>query len=205
MSSQQLERVKELLHFLQPAFPNVRPAGAAYQNMAALLADVSLQAGLNYQSVVWPRVKSIMERYPECRGTGDVLQILEKVRAQDLLRWKGPDKIARFENILNLLVRYQISTIDDLAIWSDETPARTALLGIQGIGEKTVDYLRLLCGKASFPIDRHFTRFLKLAGVDVSVCGYDTAQQLLMDSCAELGIEPRVAENSLWILLRACG
>jgi endonuclease III len=205
MNSHQLEKVKELLRFLQPAFPTTRPAGPAYENMAALLADVSLQAGVNYQRVVWPRVRSILQQHPECRGTADVLRILKRVTTQDLLQWKGSDKVARFENILNLIVRYHIRTIEDLAIWSDGAGARATLLGIRGIGEKTVDYLRLLCGKASFPIDRHFIRFLKLAGVDVKACGYSAAQQLLMDSCADLGIEPRLTEKSLWLLLSSCG
>lgn len=204
MCEAELQRVAELMRFLQPSFPSVGKGTPAYENMAALLADVSLQAGIDYHRVVRPRVQAILAKYRICDRTQDVVSLLQKVSAAELLQWRNPEKLTRFTGILRVLVESGVGDVRDLALWLGTPNARRRLLEISGVGDKTFDYLRLLCGIVSFPIDRHFARFLRLAGVDVRHSGYERAQQLLLDSCVEIGIEPHVAERSLWLLLRAC-
>jgi endonuclease III-like uncharacterized protein len=113
-------------------------------------------------------------------------------------------KTERFKSILEFLLRRNIGSIKDLGCWSDGGAAREEFLEIRGVGNKTFDYLRMLCGRATFPLDRYFLRFLSLAGVNVKTCGYNYAQQLLMDSCIAVGLEPRTTERRLWSLLRRC-
>jgi len=204
MTAADLRSVTALLRFLEPSFPAVPSLALPYGNMAALLADVSLQAGLNYSHVVRPRVAEILEAYPDCRRVRDLSRLLEQVPVCRLLRWKDPIKLSRFISLFDVLLEQRIDGVEDLAAWSDTTEGRAKLMGIRGIGKKTVDYLRLLCGRSTFPIDRHFARFLWLAGVNVERCGYDYAQQLLLESCHALGFEPRATEKRLWSLLRAC-
>ena len=42
-----------------------------YYNMAATLTDSVLQAGMNYKSVVYPRVYNILSKYSDYRTTCD--------------------------------------------------------------------------------------------------------------------------------------
>jgi endonuclease III len=204
VSAAHLADVKTLLNFLVPSLPAVKSCGVAYDNMAALLADVSLQAGLNYERTVWPRVAEILRRYPDCNSTCGLVSVLQRTSVHELLRWNGQDKILRFKALLGLFVELDIQSIEDLAIWIEATESREALLNIRGVGKKTVDYLRILCGNVAFPLDRHFMRFLRMAGVDATVNGYDYVQRLLLDACSELGLNPRETEKGLWLLLRAC-
>ena len=40
-----------------------------------------------------------------------------------------------------------------------------SLLEINGVGRKTIDYMKLLSGQQAIPIDRHMFQFLEIAGV----------------------------------------
>jgi endonuclease III len=123
---------------------------------------------------------------------------------EELLQWRGVEKIERFRRLLELLVEYHIGSVDDLCFWSATSTGRCELLQVKGIGNKTYDYLRMLCGQITFPIDRHIIRFLQMADVDIRSYGYETSQRLLFDSCGRLGADPGVIERGLWALMRSC-
>src|SRR5690606_28907006 len=49
-----------------------------YQNMGATIIDSILQAGVNYKSVVKPRVEKFRDEYPHCKTTKDFLEIISQ-------------------------------------------------------------------------------------------------------------------------------
>jgi hypothetical protein len=206
MSRSELERVTELLEFLIPSFaPQIAEKGTpAYGHVGALLADVSLQAGLNYERVVMPRIQDILTNYPDFKRTSDISKLFSVVSAEDLLRWKGAEKADRFRTLVSTLLDAGVETVAELKEWTSSEHACQRLFAIRGIGNKSLDYLRLLCGHSTFPIDRHLYRFLAIAGVDRRECRYERAQELFIGACTQLCVEPVFVEKGLWNLMRAC-
>ena len=48
-----------------------------YEHMGALLTDAVLQAGINFNTVVRPKVKRLLDTYPESDTTSRFLKTLE--------------------------------------------------------------------------------------------------------------------------------
>ncbi len=204
MSGRDSRAVAELLQFLRPAFPSCSEPSRAYDHIGALLADLCLQAGVNYDYIVRPRVEYILERFPSSACVEGLRGALASVDIGEFLRWKGQTKIRLFGAVLEALEYRYIQDVGDLSSWTCTTEARETLLRIHGFGRKTFDYLRLLCGFESIPMDRHLLRFLDLAGVDSRLFDYDAAQELLLTACRQVGLEPYKAERGLWVLMRSC-
>ena len=54
-----------------PDFKLQKDAATGYDHMGALLVDAALQAGIRYETVVWPRVTAVLEHYPEAQTTSE--------------------------------------------------------------------------------------------------------------------------------------
>lgn len=52
-----------------------------------------------------------------------------------------------------------------MAEWILDDKNAESLLDINGVGIKTIDYMKLLSGQQAIPIDRHMFQFLEIAGV----------------------------------------
>jgi hypothetical protein len=195
--------VADLLEFLLPSLPPSPPT-ASVKHMGRLLADVSLQSALNYERVVAPRVLAIEQLRPSLTKTSDIARHLEFVPAEELLHWNGKDKPRRFRSLVAACVKHDVETVNDLYEWTSTAPAKRVLLAIPGVGPKSYDYLRLLSGHDVFPIDRHYIRFLTLAGLDYKKHGYAGSQQLLTAACSALRLQCRDIERRLWLLMREC-
>jgi hypothetical protein len=50
-----------------------------YEHMGAIITDAILQASLNYDYVVKPRVRNVMEEYPQGNTTTGFLNLLTKL------------------------------------------------------------------------------------------------------------------------------
>jgi hypothetical protein len=83
----------------------------AYDHMGALLTDTVLQAGLNYKTVVLPRVQSVLDRYPGHYRTSDVMEIACGGASSAFLTWNHGEKIARFEGLASFLYSRSIETV----------------------------------------------------------------------------------------------
>jgi hypothetical protein len=203
MNDGDLGRIRTLIDFLSPSFDNVL-SSRPYTRMLPLVVDASLQAAINYERIVLPRVQHVVARYPWCVYTADAVELLRAVGVEEVLQWKGQAKQALFRDILQVLVDYDLASVAALADWITTDHARSTLLQINGLGSKTFDYIRLLCGQEAFPLDRHLARFLAIAGVDRQKLDHVRIQTLLTESCHQLGIDPRTTERRLWLLMRAC-
>ena len=63
-----------------------------YYNMAATLTDAVLQAGMNYKSVVYPRVYNILNKYSEYRTTCDFIILFQTIPIEEIIQWKNKRK-----------------------------------------------------------------------------------------------------------------
>lgn len=170
-----------------------------YEHMGAVLTEAVLQAGIKYDTVVAPRVQDVLARYPEARTTSGFARVLMLEGAPRLLNWKLDRKMRTLADVTLFLLGEQVETVEELRAWVS-APANVARLKrIKGIGPKSADYFKILCGISTSAIDVHLYRFLAQAGVAVK--GYDEAQAVIRETAVLLGVEERVLDYSIWVYM----
>lgn len=167
-----------------------------YYNMAATLTDSILQAGMNYKRVVYPRIYNILNRYADYKTTCDFIILFQTISIEEIIQWKNKRKQDTICELAWFLYNQNINTEDDLAKWILNDRNADKLLEINGVGRKTVDYLKLLSGQQAIPIDRHMFQFLELAGILTS--DYKEASTILRKTASILQIGESVLDKVIW-------
>ncbi|PRD40477.1 hypothetical protein C5748_26765 [Phyllobacterium phragmitis] len=138
---------------------------ASYHHMGAIVADCVLQAGLNYRSVVLPRISAILERFPGLDRTSELVELVARGETSRFLNWHHPEKIDRFEALVSFLSERSVENAPMLRDRLQDASFVVALLEVRGVGPKTVDYMQCLVGIDSIAVDRHVRTFAKRVGV----------------------------------------
>lgn len=170
--------------------------GATYDHMGAFLTDTVLQAGLNYKTVVLPRVQSVLARYPYHYRTSDVMEIVRRGEASAFLTWTHGEKIARFESLATFLHTRSVETVSDIVKQLVDDRFVASVLALKGIGNKTVDYMGCLAGLDSVAVDRHIRTFAKRAGVPEG--DYHFLRSVFCCSADLLGVSRRAFDAWVW-------
>ena len=165
-------------------------------HVGAALADAVLQSGLNYRTVVKPRVDRIQTIYPEAAILPGVREIVERGRAYEFLDWRHPTKITRFVRLVALLDADGVECAGDLRRWLEGRDARDRLLGMHGIGPKTYDYICCLVGMDCIAVDRHVKTFANDAGVPIS--DYEELRVVVSYAADLLGLARRDFDAWIW-------
>ena len=185
-----------------------------YNHMGATITDAVLQAGLRYETTVWPRVQHVMG-IPEAATTTGFLTVLRKRGGEEVVRWTHEEKLGRMYAVSELFIAEGVETEEDLRVWlcaGSSDPAWSApceanaarLLAVHGIGPKTVDYFKILCGEQdTAAIDMHLTAFLERAGVRVT--SYEQAREVIRAAAAELGVPAAQLDHSIWTYMSKAG
>jgi hypothetical protein len=139
---------------------------ATCEHLGAVLADSVLQAGLNYSTVVRPRVLAILRTYPKLDTVSTLLGLIHERKTGEFLNWRHHEKVTRFEALLALLKEWGIENVQDLRTNLAAEHFCDAIQTINGVGPKTVDYMACLVGIDSIAVDRHVRSFAKRAGVE---------------------------------------
>ncbi len=135
-------------------------------HVGAILADSVLQAGLNYATVVRPRVIAILQNYPKADTVSAVLGLTRREKTGEFLNWRHHEKVNRFENLVAFLADWDIEDAQDLRTHLVTERFCSAVQSIHGVGPKTVDYMACLVGIDSIAVDRHVRTFAKKVGVE---------------------------------------
>lgn len=170
-----------------------------YNHMGATVADAVLQANLRYKTHVEPRVERIRKNYPDAISTSAVLQLLESIPTTEFLFWRGKDRADRFDEVIRLFKSENIETENDLKrlFNADQSGIlEQKLLCIKGIGQKTVDYFKILIGISTSAIDRHLLNFLEAAEIHNS--NYNEAQEIINSAADYLKIDRAIFDHSIW-------
>lgn len=141
------------------------PPRRTCNHLGAVLADSVLQAGLNYRSVVLPRIEKIFADYPTVNTCEALVEIVESGATHEFLNWKHFEKIARFERLVRVIHLDGITDTSCLRNRLVDEDFCLMLTEINGIGPKTVDYMACLVGIESVAVDRHIRSFAKQVGV----------------------------------------
>jgi hypothetical protein len=173
---------------------SIVPPSQPYDHIGALLADVVLQPGLNYEHVVWPRIRRILVRFATYDSSSEFLALLLTLGPSEVVNWRGAVKPARLLAWTSHLVEQEVDNVPQLAEYLAQPPA--SLQGLPGMGPKSLAYLRLLSGLSDFPIDRRFIRVFAVLGCGLS--GVEEMQAALHRAARLLDVEPRALERTIW-------
>ena len=164
-------------------------------HVGAVLAEAALQAGLNYEAVVVPRVKRFVKAYPSAACVSGLAAVLASGDVTAVLGIKNARKCRTFSDLAHLLVTERVDTADQFRAWLERPDSRAKLLGVPGVGVKTAAYVRLLVGLPAIAIDVHLRR----AASQVGVVGTDEElERLFTLAAAEAGISLAELDGSLW-------
>lgn len=166
------------------------------EHMGAIVADAVLQAGLNYVTVVRPRVEAILEDYPQANRVSALAKLVERRQVSAFLNWYHPTKIKRFEQLVMFLVCSSIETTEDLRTHFECSEFSFSLRTISGVGPKTVDYLACLVGIESIAVDRHVRAYAFRAGVYSR--DYDFLREVFCSAADLLSLSRRAFDAWVW-------
>jgi len=166
-------------------------------HVGAILADATLQAGLNYRTVVKGRIDRIVRDFPEAATLSGMFDTIALVGIYNFLQWRHHTKVSRFIYLAELLRNERVDDCHQLRIWLQKPVAREKLRSINGVGPKTVDYLCGLAGLDFIAVDRHIRAFASDAGV-IAV-DYDFLQTVVSYAADLLGVSRRHFDASIWM------
>lgn len=167
-----------------------------YKHMGAVITDAILQSGINYESVVVPRIKNLIGHLKGRYTTSEFLDLITESDPKMLLRWKGDTKINRIHRLTQFFVDQGIETLDDLSVWLNKDSNVKKLKSLNGIGNKTANYIKNLAGIPAVAVDIRLNNFLKQAGVTSSANQY--SQKVIEQVAEQLGIRYDVLDHSIW-------
>lgn len=165
------------------------------RHMGSLITDAVLQAGIDFESVVRPRVERI-RRHREAATTSGFLTLLRSRGVNAVLDWRGGRKPGTVLEITELLAAEGVDTAGQLKRWLGIGRNRRRLRLVNGVGPKTVDYVQTLVGIPTVAPDLHLKRFLKAAGVVAA--GYDEERKILLDVAARLRVPADHLDYTIW-------
>lgn len=199
MSVSKIIDARKLVDFIEKngALQLIESNFCHYSNhIPALFTDIVLQAGLNYKSVVAPRVKKVLVNYPNCKTVNDFCQLLDYEILENIISWKNEIKLTRMRNLLNFCLDNSINTSDDLRLFLLNKDNKCAFLDLKGFGDKTYDYLLKLLNVDTVAVDRHIYNFLDIAGIDA--VDYNYSKSIVEIAADLMDISRRSVDYSIW-------
>lgn len=136
-----------------------------YNHIGALFVDITLQAGLNYNTVVKPRVQGVLLNYPEANTTNRFQDLINDLGLENIIKWKNDVKLNRLKRLIDFAIENDINTCVDFKIFLIQENNRKIFLELNGVGPKTVDYTLKLLNVDTVAVDRHIYAFVELAEI----------------------------------------
>ncbi len=192
------ERLVQYVSSLDGFFGLVGPR-EGYQHMGGTITDTVLQAGLNYRTVVEPRVRRLIREHPEGKTTTGFQEMIAFHGLRSLLNWNDPEKPRRVMEMTWLFSNEGLETEVMVRNWLQQPGNTSLLLDIKGVGAKTVDYLKMLVGMPTLAVDRHVRVLVSAAGLNYS--RYEDIQRVVGLAADNLGIRKDCFDSAIWTYL----
>lgn len=191
------DKAKSLAEYIDTIwdFKYVEPE-IPYNHMGATITDAMLQSGIKYETVVKPRVRKIYDNYPEAQTTSGFLKVIERIGTKKLLDWQDSEKPRRIFEVTIFFAQEGIETEAQLKTWLEKEENTIKLDKIRGVGNKTIDYFRLLSGISTSAVDRHLLNFLINANIIVS--NYFEAKEVINRTADLIGKDRSLLDHSIW-------
>jgi len=189
-------RLKEYIDTIDN-FDFIEPEVCPYRDhIGALFTDAILQAGVNYRSVVRPRVESVLIRFPEADTVTTFSKVLDRYGVREVLHWNNAAKIRRMEDLVSFCSYHDIETAEDLTDFLNSDLGEKQLKEINGIGNKTCDYMKRLLGFDTVAVDRHIREFL--VDADIMFDDYFEIKEVVEFAADIIGSSRRSLDYSIW-------
>lgn len=191
-------RARRLIAYIEllPDFELIVEMPARYDHMGAIIAEAALQAGINYEHVVRPRIEALLASHGEQKTTGEFQRLLMALGATTLLSWRWDRKINTIIDLTRMFMAEGVDTVEDLYQWMLQEGSRERLKQVHGVGDKTADLLKIVVGIPASAIDRHIYNFLAQAGVPAA--SYQEAQETLNTAADLMGVSHSALDQSIW-------
>lgn len=167
-----------------------------YKHMGATISDAILQAGINYEKVVRPRIETILRNYPEAVTTSAFLCLIDKQGIKTILSWDDDEKPNRVIELTKFLHNEGIETEKELCTWITNEANKSRLLKVRGIGPKTLDYIKIIVGLQTVAVDQHMYTFLSDAGIEAA--SYEEACDIINHTADIMETERVLLDHSIW-------
>ncbi|WP_025663943.1 HhH-GDP family DNA glycosylase [Aquimarina megaterium] len=169
---------------------------SGYTHIGALFTDIILQAGLNYKSVVKPRVERVMIDFPQANNVDNLELAIEKYGLEKILNWKHPVKLERFSDLVRFCSERNINSCDDLTDFLSYRDNRILFLSVKGLGPKTLDYTMKLLNFDTIAVDRHIIGFMESAGLPH--INYDYTKKIVEFAADLLNVSRSSLDETIW-------
>lgn len=200
MSAQTIDQdISKLAHFIESKHFEPVTQRTPYFHMGATITDAVLQAGLNYRNVVYPRVIKLLTAFSDYQTTCDFIILMQTVPLSELIDLKNKRKLSLIKQISWFFFDNGVENENELARWFVKFDNCMALLDFNGVGPKTLDYLKMLCGYQSIAIDRHLFNFLRLANVFVD--SYQEAKCIYQQTAKMLNMTHYELDRKIWLYM----
>jgi 3-methyladenine DNA glycosylase/8-oxoguanine DNA glycosylase len=171
-------------------------ASAPFDHVGAKLADAALQRGVNYETMVRPRVEALVSTYPDANTTSGLIRLLKKHGAPKMLQIKGGMKSHTFLWLARELAERRIETVAELQEFLADQWHANSLRRIKGVGPKTVAFLKLIVGLDAVAVDLHILAAFEAAGVPP--CDPSEAEELIGKVAERLGMRMSDIDALIW-------
>ena len=191
-------KAKKLVEYMQKllGFKVVKSMDGDYRHMGATISDAILQSGISYDTVVRPKVKRLIEQYPDAKTTSVFLSVLSTVGPSEVLDWKRGYKPQLVVDIATFLASRGVETETQLRQWLEWQGSIDQLRAIKYIGEKTVNYLKILVGIPTNAVDRHLRKFCKDA--DIAIRDDAEAHAIINEAADLMTVDRGLLDHSIW-------
>jgi len=168
----------------------------SYYHIGALFTDVVLQAGLNYNTVVKPRVQKILLDYSDYSTLTKFRSLMDREGLSEIIMWKHFEKLERFERLVEFAAFNHIETCYDMRFFFERKGSYDQFLSIKGFGPKSLDYMLKLLNVDSVAVDRHIYSFVKMA--DIQTRGYQETKRVVEFAADFLNIPRSTVDQIIW-------
>lgn len=169
---------------------------SSYSHMGATITDSVLQAGLNYRTVVYPKVEKLLNEYRDYDTTSDFILLMNVFSLEELIGFKNERKLRCIWEISLLFQSCCIENENQLIFWLNDDANLHSLGAINGVGPKTIDYIKTLVGVNTIAIDRHLFSFLSHAGISAS--SYAEAKSIFCQTAELLDVDFLSLDKMIW-------
>lgn len=193
-----------LLEYLQASGittpESVKPG---WTHIGGVIVDAVLQPQRSYENLVYPRVRHVINTYPEAATTSGFLDLLQKEDPKDVMQYQSDDRASIALNLATTFQQQNLNTVEEIRTCFQTPDEKSALLKnlqhIRGVGPKTANYVGILVGDPeSFAIDARIRKVLKAAGIPR--LSYNKTEKVIRDTAAQLGWHAGALDATLWKL-----
>lgn len=182
---------------LGDSFPTYNCTNQFYQNhIGALYTDIVLQAGLNYNTVVKPRVNNIITKYADFNTVHSFNDLVLNEGLETIINWRHPMKLARIQALIDFSFKNNIDSWNDLKVYLTLEKHQQNLLKLNGVGSKTLDYLMKILGFDLVAVDRHIFLFVEMAEIEAK--GYASNKKIVECAADFLNVPRKYIDYNIW-------